>query len=256
MNIFKLINEDLAKVHALMEKKFKIKAGYLKEFVTLDFNYFDQSLRPAMVILSNRLFSPVTEKTIALAGVLQFIYMASQVHLKVQENNNGKEKYGDSRFKYQFPVLVGDYLYGRFFTTLCDAGIVNYLKKLAELICLINKGGILSPKYPSKELLDTQQYIDVIKKETAEMFACSAYLGADVAGAGEEDKQHLYNYGINVGMAYGLLERGASVKQIAYYIDSAEAAIKQFPPSREINLLKELLVFLAKENSIACNMVV
>lgn len=256
MNIFQLINEDLTKVQALMEKKFKIRAGHLNEFVTLDFNYFDQNMRPALVLLSNRLFNPVTEKTIALAGVLQFIYMASQIHLKVQESITNKENYGDSRYKYQFPVLVGDYLYGRFFTTLCDAGIVKYLKNLAEIICSINKGGILSPKYSNVELMDTQQYLNVIKKETAEMFACSAYLGADVAGAGEEDKRYLYDFGINIGMAYGLLERGASAKQIAYYLNSAKAAIKHFPPSREINLFKELLILLAKENSITCNMVV
>lgn len=256
MIIFQLINEDLNQVQELINKRFKIKAGHLNDFVNLNFNYLDQNLRPALAILSNRLFGPVTEKTIALAGVLQFIYMASQVHLKVQESNNNKEKSGDSRYKYQFPVLVGDYLYGRFFTTLCDAGIVKYLKNVAEIICSINKGGILSPKHTSNELLDTQQYLEVIKIETAEIFACSAFLGADVAGAGEDDKMRLYDFGINAGMAYGLLARGASVKQISYYLNAAEAAIKHFPASREINLLRELLAFLAKENSIACNMVV
>jgi len=90
MNVFQIINEDLKEVHLIMDKHFKIKAGNINDIMPFNFNYFDQNMRPAIVILSHKLFSPVTNKTLALAGVMQFIYLASRIHAKVLENNAGK----------------------------------------------------------------------------------------------------------------------------------------------------------------------
>ncbi|MBF7084098.1 polyprenyl synthetase family protein [Desulfallas sp. Bu1-1] len=256
MNIFQLINEELQNVQLLIHKNFKIKAGHISDFISLDLNYLDFHLRPGIVILSNRLFGPVTERTIALAAVLQFIFLASRVHLNVIESGTGRESAPDNRFKYQYPILVGDYLYGKFFTTLCDAGIVHYLKKLAKLICTINKGGILNHKYKNREFGDKQQYYSIIRKESAELLACSAYLGADLGGAGTNAKRHLYNFGLNLGMAFGLLEKGASLKQVSQYILSAESILNQFPPGEETDCFRNLLTLLKKDNSVLQRMVI
>lgn len=253
MNLFQLINKELQNVQLLIHKNLRIKAGHIHDFISLDLNYLDYHLRPALVILSNRLFNPATERTIALAAVLQFIFLASRVHLKVVENVAERENIPDNRLQYQYPVLVGDYLYGKFFTTLCDAGIVHYLKRLAKLICTINKGGILNLKHTNIEFND---YCKIIRKEYAELLACSAYLGADLGGAGINAKRYLYNFGLNLGMAFGLLEKGATLKQVSQYILSAESILNQFPPGEETDCFRNLLMLLKKDNSVLQRMVI
>jgi len=255
MHLFHHICEDLKKVQQLIEKNFNIRAGNVNDFIKQDYNYLDINLRPALVIISNRLFGPVTPQTIALSAVLQFIYMASQVHIRLSENCTGKDKPVDIRSAYQFPVLVGDFLYGKFFTTLCEAGIVRYLSDLAELICVINKCGILNINNPGIEITDKRQYINIVRGESAEIFACCARLGADLAGADNVSRQRMYDYGLNLGMAYALLERGASLNQINRYLTAAESITKQLPPNHEQTSLKNLLDLLTKENIVVQRMV-
>lgn len=252
MHILKHINEDLRKVQLLIHKNFmiNIKSGNINNLINQEFNYLDANIRPAIVIISNRLFGPINQQTIALAAVLQFIYMASQVHLKLKEGSSNKDKSIDNRTAYQLPVLVGDYLYGKFFTNLCDFGISQYLRELAQLICIINKNDILNIRYPDMQYTDAAKYIDIVRGETAELFAYSAYLGADLAGAAKVAKDQLYNFGLNLGMAYALLERGASVEQIKRYLTTAESIIKQSENSIDRESLLELLDLLSKENAV------
>lgn len=249
MHIFDHISEDLQQVQLLLKKNLAFRAGYLGEFVPLKFNYLDMYLRPAVVISANRLFGPVSTRTIALAAIIQFIFLASRVHSGVKESLPGKERSQDNRTGYQYPVLVGDYLYGKFFTTLCEFGITRYLKELAELICAINKSGIQTLRNPGLELIDRRLYLDTVRGETAEALARGARLGADLAGAGTKDKNTLYNFGFNLGMAYGLLEKNAPLSQVREYLAEAETMLLQLPAGSNAQHFKELLGLMAQGNA-------
>lgn len=249
MHIFHHISDDLEKVSKLIYKNFFIRTGNINDYVKQDFNYLYINLRPALVLICHRLFNPVNHQAIALAAVLQFIFMASQVHVKLSENNPGQEEPEDIRTGYQFPVLVGDYLYGKFFTTLCDAGIVHYLKNMAELICTINKNGILILKNPDLAISNPTLYMEAIRGESAELLACGAYLGADLAGADSASKDKLYHFGLNLGMALGLLSRGAPARQISHYAAIAEPILQQLPPGKDKESLRDLLGLFTTENT-------
>jgi geranylgeranyl pyrophosphate synthase len=153
-------------------------------------------------------------------------------------------------------VLVGDYLYGKFFTTLCNAGIVHYLKNMAELICTINKNGILILRNPDLASTDPLAYLEVIRGESAELLASGAYLGADLAGADSAIKDKLYCFGLNLGMALGLFLRGAPAKQIGQYAAQAERILKQLPPGNDKESLRELIGLFTMNNTAAVRMVV
>ncbi|WP_347491102.1 polyprenyl synthetase family protein [Desulfoscipio sp. XC116] len=256
MHIFQHISDDLDKVQKLIHKNFFIKTSNIKDYVRQDFNYLYINLRPALVLICHRLFCPANRQAVALAAVIQFIYMASQVHIKLTEDDSGQEKTVDIRTGYQFPVLVGDYLYGKFFTTLCDAGIVHYLKNMAELICTINKNGIMILRNPDLATTDPLAYNEVIRGEYAELLACAACLGADLAGADSTAKDKLYHLGLNLGMAFGLLSRGASTQQISDYTTKAHLTLKQLPYSKDKESLRDLLGLISDENTTAKRMVV
>lgn len=252
MHIFNDITEDLHQVQLLLSDSFSFRAGHLGEFAPMEFNHLDMNLRPAIVITACRLFGPVTRQAFALAAILQFIYMASRIHAGVKEGASGKERPLENRLGYQYPVLVGDYIYGKFFTTLCDFGIERYLKSLAELICSINKSGIHILRNPGMEHTEKQLYLDVVRGETAETFACGAFLGADLAGAAGRDKDYIFQVGLNLGMAYGLLERGATVKQVKEYLTAAEILLIRLPSSKDAQFIRDLLVLLTQENTVQC----
>ena len=54
-------------------------------------------------------------------------------------------------------------------------------------------------------ILDTiPEYLEMIRLKTAVLLATALQMGATVAGANEADIQHLYDFGINMGMSFQL----------------------------------------------------
>lgn len=243
LRVFKPIQEELQMIHNKIQKEFMTGAGHLKNFVHLNLSVLNWHLRPALVVLSGKLFGQLSNQLIALAATLQFIYMAARVHFSVKEDRGS-----DPRSGYQFPVLVGDYLYGKFFTSLCDAGIVHYLKPLSEIICLINRGGILRQINADNIDIDSPIFEEIVRLETAELFSGCCRLGAHLSGASEEHQKRLAAFGLEVGMAYGLMERDAPFERVAEYLKSAYEKLLWLPdrPSRKI--MSELTDMFLKED--------
>ena len=105
------IREELEQVHKLIKNELTIKAGYIGSFAHLEFSNINKNIRPALALLSARLYGCKPEKAVALASVFQFIYMASTIHQGITEKDSDFVR-GDTdpRDGSQFPVLVGDFL--------------------------------------------------------------------------------------------------------------------------------------------------
>ncbi|MFZ5639170.1 MAG: demethylmenaquinone methyltransferase [Bacillota bacterium] len=220
---FELISSDLQKVDAKINQALRIRPGYISQFAHLDLNPLQKIFHPALVLLTGRLFNQVGEKMVSLAAVVQFIYMAAMVHFGVDEDS---DETGDIRDGAQFPVLVGDYLYGRFFTTLCAGGIVEYLQPLAVIIGEMNLGAVLRVK---ESLPQRENDPGVIEKETAALTSGCCRLAARLAGAGADAERELSDFGYNLGMGYGLLERNLPRDLADGYFDHAMARLDSMP---------------------------
>jgi len=248
--VFNSIRKELETVYQKIERELVIKAGHISSFAHLNYSIVDYAIRPAMVIFSGRMFGRITEKTLALAAVCQFIYMAAHVHVDITEHSTalapGQET--DPRDGSQFPVLVGDFLYGKFFTTLCDYGIVKFLRPLSEIICQINEGGLLRQKELTSKVISQAVAKDIIRKETAELFAGCCCLGAESAQATPNECLALYKFGKNFGMAYGLLESGMPFDNVAHYLDLALGELSLFNKCQTREALEELVnLFLGQK---------
>ncbi len=255
-HIIEQIEQDLALVHNMVEEHLKIKAGYLGSFTNLELSPVNRNIRPALVILSSRIYGNVSEKTMVLASVFQFIYMAANVQRSVSESDT--ESFGipeDPGSGSQFPVLVGDYLYGKFFTLLSEAGMLNLLSPIAEIICNTHEGGIMKQKIklqasPAKALRES------IQKESAELFGGCCSLGAQLAGATAADQKTMKRFGKSLGMAYGLLEEGMKPEYITPYLLEAKEALNLIPCKPERLWLEKLICNLSGKGLDACRMVI
>lgn len=244
---FQSINEELQQAQRKVQSKLIIKAGSIGDFARLNVSPVNRVIRPALVIMTSHLYNNRSEQVIHLAAILQFIYLASQIHRGINEDFPPGEKH-DPRDGCQFPVLVGDYLFGRFFTTLCDAGIINYLHPLAKIISNINEGGILDRLHPAACSTDTHMHIQIVRLETAEMMAGCCRLAADLAAAGEERCHLMHQFGLNIGMAAGLLEQGADTDTVSSYLDKAEDYLSSLPEAaRAVELREVLYLFRQRE---------
>lgn len=256
MQIFQHINDELEQVQNLANQNLYLRTGHIKDYVKQDVSYLYNNLRPALVLICHRLFTPTNRQTIALSASIQFIFMASQAHEQLAEDSLGADNLADTRTDCQFPVLAGDYLYGRFFTILCNAGISHYLRNMAELICIINKNKVTILNNPDLATTDPMAYNEAIRGEIAELLAYSAFLGADLAGADKETKDRLYQLGLNLGMVYGLWSKNNPTHHMIEYADKTEHILKQLPRGIDKESLQALLDLFIIEKPMLQRMVI
>lgn len=242
------IGEELEKMQNILNRTFKIKAGNLADFVHLDSSSANNLFRPALVILSASLFTSPSGRVIYLAAIIQFIYMAFQVHKSVAEDESRFAGTDDHRNGYQFPVLVGDYLYSRFFAGLCDAGLLKYLRPLSELICEFNEGNILRFKRGKKEQVAPAALLEkIIEKESAVFVAASCQMGGELGGAREPDLKHLYHFGFNLGMSLGFFEEQAGLDEASPYLQKALSYLAPLPPGINRDTMEQMVCLLQKK---------
>lgn len=245
---FASINQDLNLVNKKIEQELAIKGIRLDSLVNLDVCPFNKLLRPGLVILATRLFNYTGGKAIALASIFQLIYLASSVHACILE---AEEISPDNNINYrnssQFPVLVGDYLYSKFYTFLYSEGLTEFLKPIAEIICLINEGGILRQMVAKKVYTFSHQN-EIVRKEKAVLIAGCCSCGAMLGKASKYEQAAINDFGLNLGMACGLLEQDVPFERVVVYLQHALEKLAILPERPEREVLRQLVyLFLKRE---------
>ncbi|MDD4169596.1 MAG: polyprenyl synthetase family protein [Desulfotomaculaceae bacterium] len=246
--ILKLIEDDLDQVDNFIDRELPVDIGLVKNFAGFEFSQADLTIRPALVILSSRLYSGDSGRAVALACVFQFAYMAFRAHDSVAEHNSVQRRDPGLLDDVRFPVLLGDYLYSKSYSILTRAGITGMLGYLAEIISQISQGGILKRRL-SVLKPTSQSFYEIIRKESAEFFAGCCRLGARLAGAPESKQEILHNFGHNLGMAYGLQEYGINFEQRAVYMEEAMKYLSMLPNRPEREAMGQL-VSMCAENEV------
>jgi geranylgeranyl pyrophosphate synthase len=188
--------EKLKEVQAHMRREINFKPASFESLVKLEMNELDQTVYPAIVLAVCQSCGGEGQKSEALATIVQLIYMADRVHNLMQDDNDIAEELR------QFPVLVGDLLYGKFFLKLCREKLLHFLTPLAQVIGTMSEGGI-SRWVARDKTLDIEETLNIIRLESASLTAVSARLSADLAGSPLDLQQRLESFGLELGLAWG-----------------------------------------------------
>lgn len=234
---------DLDGVRERMNRYYKIRAGDIKDFAHLE-KHIEKYICPALVLYAARMHGKVTEKVIALATVYQFIYQAMMVHYNINEDVQIRENAsGDPRDGCQYPMLVGDYLYGRCFTTLCDWDILKYLGPLSEMVCRINEGSVIRLKSQAGGIVNPALRRDIIRLEIGGLLAGCCRMGGEEAGADSHQQMILSEFGMALGTAVGMAEN-KWYDQAKKYFKEALSHLDKLTLGKERDNLRRMVLHL------------
>ena len=106
----------------------------------------------------------------------------------------------------QASVLVGDFLLGQAFRMMVDVGSLDALDILSTAASIIAEGEVMQLA-AAKNLETTEdEHFAVIKAKTAALFSAAAEVGPVIAGATRTDRAALRSYGMNLGLAFQLID--------------------------------------------------
>lgn len=240
--------EKLNAVQTHLRQEINFKPAGLDELVHLDMDELDSTVNPAIVLAVSRACGGQGRKPEALAGIIQFIFMANQVHGLMKDDNDMAEELR------QFPVLVGDLLYGKFFLDLCREKMLPFLDPLAQVMGTMSKGGINRWLSQGKQL-NRDEWLEIIGMECASLTELGARLSAELAGASLPMQRQIEAFGRELGLAWGAWKEHLGSTVVQSILRRANKILKEISTESQLQLqpLNEVYQYLEQHLSIEDN---
>ncbi len=205
--IFEMLREDLAAI----EREFGRDTVSDVEAITEIGEYLRQGggkrLRPALLLLSSKLFDYEGRGAIRLGAVVEIIHTATLVHddiIDEAQTRRGRPaantQWGNSKC-----VLAGDWLYMQAFKVAVQERNFRILDTLIELTQQMVEGELLQMEKLGK-LISLEEHFNLIYRKTACLFSVCMRMGAILGDATAEQEENLSQYGRNLGMAFQIVD--------------------------------------------------
>ncbi len=205
---FSYVEDELKKVEEELETHLITETPLIHKVAKYVISSGGKRIRPILLIVSAKICGYEGGGHISLAAVIEFIHTATLLHDDVVDNaplRRGKSS-ANIIFGNEAPVLVGDYLFAKSFKILSAFNNLKIIKAYSDATTLMAEGEV-------KELVKTadvktteEDYLDIIIKKTAVLFACASQVGAIIAGKENDFARNLYDYGLNIGIAFQLMD--------------------------------------------------
>ena len=163
-----------------------------------------KGLRPLLVLLSAKLISTPNDKTYLVATIVELLHSATLIHDDVVDEAIVRRGFPsiNAIWKNKISVLMGDYLLAKSLITATETGDIEIMSILADTAKRLSKGELLQIE-KSRQLDITQaEYFRMISDKTAALISACCELGAMTVSDRVEDREHLRQFGENLGVAF------------------------------------------------------
>jgi octaprenyl-diphosphate synthase len=164
-------------------------------------------IRPALLLLSAKLFPHDERSAVRLGAVVEIIHTATLVHddiIDEAKTRRGRPaantQWGNSKC-----VLAGDWLYMQAFKIAVQERNFKILDVLIELTQQMVEGELLQMEKLGK-CISLEEHFDLIFRKTACLFSVSMRMGALLGKATEDQETRLGDYGRHLGLAFQIVD--------------------------------------------------
>ncbi len=201
---------DLDAVEAAIGRVASPPAGYVRDLVEYVRGFGGKRLRPALVMLSGRAIdaAAVGETHARVGAVVELIHTATLVHDDILDGallRRNRRTLHDLEGQ-EVAVLLGDFLLASAYAeaaALEDRHASRYLSKITRTVC---QGEVLQVHNRGNVDLPETEYLEIIEKKTAVLYAASCEVGARYAGGDGERVKALHDFGMGIGMAFQIVD--------------------------------------------------
>jgi octaprenyl-diphosphate synthase len=165
-------------------------------------------LRPMLHLLCARLCGYTGPKSILLATVLEYLHCATLIHDDIIDGattRRGRPSV-NHRWGNNITVLFGDHLLAKAMEMALRAESLRVMEKLAAVTLRMTEGEMLQTRYVGRLDLSVSEYLELVERKTAALFACCCELAGELSGVDEAGRTALKGYGTNLGMAFQIVD--------------------------------------------------
>lgn len=209
---FALVAPGLARVEHTVRSSFVTESPQLFEISRHLLETGGKRIRPILTLLTNMLFSaPTSEERFAslvkAAAGIELIHMATLLHDDIIDQSSKRRHRETAYVTYGMTptLLAGDFLWVRAFGLCAHLG--EYVVQSTERACVeLTEGELMEGTLSESRNFAFEDYVQIVSKKTASLFALSAGLGAHFAAASDEDRERLTTFGREAGIAFQMVD--------------------------------------------------
>lgn len=170
-------------------------------------NIKGKRIRPLLVLHACDIFEGSIPKALGAAHAVEVFHNFTLVHDDIMDNASVRRgiKTVHEVFGNKAAILSGDIMLSYAYQYLTE----NNEDHIMDLLQVFNRTGIevmegqqWDVDFETRLDVTEKEYIEMIKYKTSVLLACSVKLGAIIAGATKEDQENLYQFGLNLGLAF------------------------------------------------------
>lgn len=166
-------------------------------------------IRPALTLMACNLFSDEVEMAVNTALGLEIFHNFTLLHDDIMDRADVRRGRPTVHRKWNdnTAILSGDVMqiiaYQYIAKTPIDVlkPVLNLFSLTAAEIC---EGQQYDMEFEQAERVSPEEYLEMIRLKTAVLLGCALECGARIGGADETDARLLYDFGINIGLAFQL----------------------------------------------------
>ena len=166
-------------------------------------------IRPALTLLACNLFSDNVQQAVNSALGLEIFHNFTLLHDDIMDRADVRRGRPTVHKKWDdnTAILSGDVMQiasYQFITKTPEKYLKKSLDLFSKTAAEICEGQQYDVDFENRDSVKAEEYLEMIRLKTAVLLGAALQIGAWIGGAGEEDAQLLYDFGINIGLAFQL----------------------------------------------------
>ncbi len=164
-------------------------------------------LRPLLCLMACEMFGKDANEAMNQAIAIEYFHNFTLIHDDIMDNapiRRGKKSVY-KKWNHNIAILSGDTLFALAYqyAQRVDKEIIH------DILCVFNQTAIEVCEGQQYDLnferdnhVSVNDYIEMIRLKTAVLFGASLRIGAQIGGASIKDAQHLYDFGVSIGLGF------------------------------------------------------
>lgn len=166
-------------------------------------------IRPTMVLMATNIFSDDITPAITPAIGLEMYHNFTLLHDDVMDKAPDRRGRATVHVKWDenTAILSGDAMLSMAFdlvARVADDKLRAVLGLFTQTTIEIDEGQQLDMEFENRDDVKVEEYIEMIRLKTSVLLGCALKMGAIIGGASAKDAEVLYNFGVNIGLAFQL----------------------------------------------------
>lgn len=196
---------------AIEEIQYSKEPKNLYEPIKYTLSLGGKRIRPALMLLSNDLFGGKSVKAINAALAIEVFHNFTLVHDDIMDD--APLRRGNTtvfkKWNTNTAILSGDVMFVNAIQLLAK----DNTDLLPEILTVFNKAAVevcegqqYDMDFETSNKVSIDDYLKMIELKTAVLLAASLKIGAIIGHAKQDDANHIYEFGKNLGIAFQLMD--------------------------------------------------